>query len=342
MLNRARCRFFALAPVLFAITAMAQQQPDTLHTTSTLVLVPTLVTTTSDAGLAYTLKAEDFTLTDNGVPQKLHLEAASKEPLAVVVLLQTGGAAPRQFVHYAGISTMLEYALGSVPYRVSLVTFDSKPEDRWPFSNDASNLRDAFVKPATGDGGANVLDAIDYGLDWFDDQHPRGRRLILLISDEHFRASDDALRAMTQRLAQTNTTIYSLSFNAQKTYLKDELKHSSPENPPLFFAPDHPAILHTFNLDRPLRQALSAMQSNAAEGVAALSGGTYMPFDDRKDLELQMTAFANDLSNRYILSFQPTSTTEGLHSLQVTLPEHPELHATARSAYWHAASNEKH
>ena len=318
------------------------QQTETLRTSSTLVLVPTRITTTSDAALNITLHAEDFTLTDNGVPQKLHLEEASREPLAVIVLLQTGGAAPRQFANYAGISSLLEYALGSVPYRVSLITFDGEPEDRWPFSSDATNLRDAFLKPKPGNEGAAVLDAIDYGLDWFDDQHPRGRRLILLISDEHFHASDDALRQMTQRLAETNTTIYSLSFNAQKTYLKDELKHSSPENPPLFLSPDHPPLLHTFNLDRPLRQALSAMQANAAEGVAALSGGTYMPFTNRTDLELQLTTFANDLSNRYILSFQPTNPTVGLHSLQVTLPQHPELHATARTAYWHAAPDGKH
>ncbi|AFL86649.1 von Willebrand factor type A-like protein [Terriglobus roseus DSM 18391] len=328
--------------LLLLATAAAAQQADTLRTTSTLVLVPTRVTTTSSAGLNVTLRAEDFTLTDNGVPQKLRLEEASREPLAVIVLLQTGGAAPKQFANYAGISSLLEYALGSVRYRVSLITFDSKPEDRWPFSNDATNLRDAFQKPKPGDGGAAVLDAIDYGLDWFGDQHPRGRRLILLVSDEHFRAGDEALRQMTRRLAETNTTIYSLSFNAQRAYLIDELKHSSPENPPLFMSPDHPPLLHTFNLDRPLRQALSAMQSNAAEGVAALSGGTYMPFTNRKDLELQLTTFANDLSNRYILSFQPTNPTAGLHSLQVSLPQHPDLQATARTAYWHAAPDEKH
>jgi hypothetical protein len=235
---------------------------------------------------------------------------------------------------------MLEYALGSRPYRVSLITFDSQPEDRWPFSNDATNLRDAFQKPRPGDGGAAVLDAIGYGLDWFQDQHPGGRRLILLVSDEHFHASDDDLRQMTQRLAETNTTIYSLSFNAQKTYLKDELKHSSPENPLFFFAPNYPLLLHTFNLDRPLRQALSALQANASEGVAALSGGMYMPFNGRKDLELQLTAFANDLSNRYILSFQPSNPTIGLHSLQITIPGHPDLQTTARAAYWRATPAE--
>ena len=334
-------RYTAALALLFCIVPLlAQNEVDTLRSNSTLVLVPTLVTTTADGSLAYTLKAEDFSLTDDGVPQKLHMEDATHEPIALVVLLQTGGAAPRQFSDYAGVSTMLQNALSAVPYRISLVTFDSQPEDRWPFSNDAGNLRDAFVKPTPGDSGGAVLKAITYGLDWFEDQRPPGRRILLLISDERFQAPADKLRQMTQRLAETNTTIYSLSFNAQKTYLKDELKHSSPANPPLFFAPDHGAILGTFNLGRPLLQAWKAMQGNAAQGVAALSGGTYMPFDSRKDLEHHLLVLANDLNNRYILSFQPSSNTAGLHSIAVTLPRHPELQVTARTAYWHSDAQE--
>lgn len=330
-------RILALGPLLLVAT-LCGQQPDTLQTTSTLVLVPTLVQASSGADLVHALTVKDFVVTDNGVPQQLHLEEATLEPLAVVVLLQTGGAAPRQFANYAGIGTMLQNAFGSVRYHISLVTFDSQPEDRWSFTDDATRLQEAFLKPRPGDGGAAVLNAIEYGLDWFDDQHPGGRRLILLISDEHFHAGHDALRHTTQRLTETNTTIYSLSFNPEKTWLKDEFVHGSPENPPLFFAPDHPAIVHTFNLDRPLRMALGAMQTNAAQGVAALSGGTYMPFNNRGDLEQQLLGLANDLSNRYILSFEPSNSSQGLHSLQVTLPKHPELHITARSAYWNAAA----
>ena len=102
-------RLLLLPGVLFLLsTAAAAQQADTLRTTSTLVLVPTRVTTTSSAGLNVTLRAEDFTLADNGVPQKLHLEEARREPLAVIVLLQTGGVAPKQFANYSGISSLLD------------------------------------------------------------------------------------------------------------------------------------------------------------------------------------------------------------------------------------------
>src|ERR1700761_6513254 len=91
----------ALNAVEVAGRAFAQAPPaappggqSTITSTSTLVIVPTLVRSTS-GDLVYGLKPEDFLLTDNGVEQKISIEEVERQPLAVVVLMQTGGAAPR-------------------------------------------------------------------------------------------------------------------------------------------------------------------------------------------------------------------------------------------------------
>lgn len=112
--------------------APAPAQAPTLSTHSSLVLVPALVR--NKAGeLVYTLSAEDFTLTDDEVPQKLTLEQdTGGEPLALVVVLEIGGAGAREFNKFASIappmSPMLESILGKVPHRVAVVTFDSHPD----------------------------------------------------------------------------------------------------------------------------------------------------------------------------------------------------------------------
>jgi VWFA-related protein len=319
------------------ISARAQRPAvDTLHANSTLVLVPTRVITPS-GDLVHSLQASDFDLTDNGIPQTVSVEEDLHDPLAVVVLLQIGGSAPRQYPNFKGLGTMLEYALGSSPYWVSLVTFDSKPEDRWPFSHNAANLRAAFEQPTTGDSGAAVLDAVEYGLDWFEDQHPRGRRILLLISDEHFPHPAEQARRVIRRLSETNTTVYSLNYSADATWLKDQFTKPRVPNPPYFFAPDRPLISGTFNLAAPLMAALGAMQANASAEIATLSGGVSLPFGNRKSLEQQMTVFANDLANRYLLSFVPKAASEGLHSIRVAVPQQPELKVTARSAYWRSS-----
>src|ERR1700733_13881420 len=87
--------------VLFAAACAAPAQT-TLHTTTTLVVVPTLVQA-SDKGSVLSLAAEDFVLTDNGVPQKVMLEEETKRPLSLVVLMQTGGVARGQFASFGNL-----------------------------------------------------------------------------------------------------------------------------------------------------------------------------------------------------------------------------------------------
>ena len=63
----------------------------TLTSRSNLVLVPVLVKTKA-AKVVLSLTAEDFVLTDNGVPQSVRIEdGALGQPLALAVIVQTGG-----------------------------------------------------------------------------------------------------------------------------------------------------------------------------------------------------------------------------------------------------------
>ena len=119
-------KFAVFVAVACGSVTMAQT---TLRTTTTLVVVPTLVQT-SDKGAVFSLTAEDFVLTDNGVPQKVTLEEETKRPLSLVVLVQTGGVARGQFPSYVNLETMLASLLGGAPNRVSIVNFDRSEERR--------------------------------------------------------------------------------------------------------------------------------------------------------------------------------------------------------------------
>jgi hypothetical protein len=94
-------------------------QVSLLSTRSTLVLAPALVR--NKAGdLVFTLAANDFVLTDDGVPQKLTLEQdTGGEPLALVVILEIGGAGAREFNQFSSIAPplapMLASIVGNVP-----------------------------------------------------------------------------------------------------------------------------------------------------------------------------------------------------------------------------------
>jgi VWFA-related protein len=328
------------ALTLFSGITVAQT---TLHTTTTLVVVPTVVQTQEKA-VVFSLTADDFILTDNGVRQKVTLEEESQRPLSLVVLIQTGGIARGQFQNYKNLGLMLEDILGMGRNEASIVNFDSRVTGVSPFTTDIEQWREAIDKPDPGDDGAAILDSIAFGLDLLKKEPANNRRAILLISQERDNGSKTSLNEIVRDLGEANTTVYSLTFSAEKTTVKQAFKDSPRLNPPIVVTPststgqavNDPSTPTQgyFNLDAPLRLIFGAMQKNLSGEVANLSGGQSINFDNKNELDEALSRVGSHLRNSYFLSFSPTSTKPGLHTIKVQLAHHPELIVTARSNYW--------
>jgi VWFA-related protein len=334
--------------ILSVVLANAALAQTTLHTTTTLVVVPTLVQTAGKETV-FSLTAEDFVLTDNGVPQKVTLEEETKRPLSLVVLMQTGGVARGQFASYVNLETLLASLLGGAPggpsNRVSIVNFDSQPEAASPFTSDVSRWKEAIDKPDQGDSGAAIFDGISFALDLLKKEPIGNRRAILLISQERDDGSKTQMKEIVRDLGETNTAIYSVTFSAQKAEVKLALKNPQ-VNPPITAVPSDGSIKAYndperpfqgyFKLDAPLRLIFGAMQKNLSAEVADLSGGESMSFDGRGELEQDMNVLSGHIRNSYLLSFTPTSTKPGLHTIKVSVALHPEMVVSARTSYWAA------
>lgn len=239
--------------------------PSTLSTHSTLVLVPALVRN-KEGELVYTLNANDFTLTDDGIPQKLTLEQdTGGEPLALVVVLEIGGAGAREFNRFSTIAPpmgpMLESIIGNVPHKVAVVAFDSQPtllQDFTPNIDDAATAIQALAPGCTrqhhldncasplalrnvplGDNGAAILDSIDFSVDLLRKQPIQYRRAILLVSETLDRGShigiDDAVRSITD----TNTVIYSIAFSTGKSEAAHYAARELPTQPGALWMENH-------------------------------------------------------------------------------------------------------
>jgi VWFA-related protein len=336
-------RLFLQATLLAALTASSLAQ-ETLHTTTTLIVVPTLVQT-SAKDVVYTLTADDFILTDNGTPQKIRLEPTSTQHLSLVVLVQTGGSATRELQYYAHLETMLAALLEdstSAKNQVSIVNFGSKPEAASPFTTNVAEWTDAINHPDPGDSGAAILDSLAYSLRLLDAQPASNRRAILLISQPTDDGSKTPLKEILRTAAETNTTIYTLTFSPEKTAIKEALKGSTHGNAPIAIGSINPGnatvvtpgYIAYFDLSLPLNLLLSTMQKNLAANVATLTGGEAATFDNQISLDQDLGTFATHIRNRYLLTFQPASPTPGLHKLEVRLPHHPELNVSSRTDYW--------
>jgi len=294
-------------------------------------VVPALVQSSSKE-VVYSLNADDFLLTDKGVPQKVALDEADKQPLSLVVLIQTGSAAVREFDKYHGLETMLASMLGGAPNQVAIVNFDSKPEAASPFTSDIVQWTDAIDRPDPGDSGAAIMDALKFGLDLLVKQPANHRRVILLISQPQDSGSKTTAKEIARITGETNAAIYSVTFTPQMTRLKGALKEPAHSNPPLTVG--NRSYVAYFNLTEPLNMIIDAMRKDVAAEVATLSGGEAIRFESRQQLDDVVASIGNHIRYRYMLNFRPSPVDPGFHPIHVSLIHHPELTVSARNSYW--------
>jgi VWFA-related protein len=249
-----------------------------------------------------------------------------------VVLIQTGGIARTQFPNYKNLESMLEEILGKGPNEASIVNFDSRIEGVSPFTSDIAQWRDAIDKPDGGNSGAAIFDSIEYGLGLLKKEPASNRRAILLISQEHDNGSTTSMKQIVRDLGEANTAIYSVTFSAEKNEAIEGLKHPH-VNPPIVVV-EQAGPAYPMDLGAPLKLIFGAMQKNLSAEVANLSGGEANSFDNKNELDEALSRVGSHLRNSYILSFSPTSTKPGLHTIKVQLAHHPEMIVSARSNYW--------
>jgi hypothetical protein len=335
---------------------------------SNLVLVPALVKTKTGETV-FSLTADDFILTDNGVPQSLRLELdTDSQPLALAVIVQTGGLGAEHLPDYRHLGAVLDAVIGNVPHRVAVVSFDSSPRLERDFSADTDAAAKKIAALEEGDPGVAILDALNFGINLLREQPPAYRRAVLLFSETIDSGSqtsfEDALRAVDD----TNTTIYSFGFSSTKAAVEHQasklpkLPVPLPGGSPYSDVPYAPggcmskdpnadpdahgkrgvqALDCASDLLPPLRLARMAFlaakdgfRRNVPESVAQLTGGEYFAFKDATTLRRHLITISNDVPNYYVLSFRPQSPQPGLHALELRLKDRPELQVSARNAYW--------
>lgn len=332
------------------------QGQTTLTVQSTLVEVPVLVKT-KGGQVVFALTADDFVVTDDGAPQRIRLEQdTDRQPLALAIVVETGGAGARHLAEYEQLDAILEWLIGNVEHRVELVSFDSRAHVVMGFTHNVGDVSEQLSRLNPGDNGAAILDGIAKAVEQLQAQPPRFRRAILLLSETRDQGSRTTLNEALRLISDANITMYSFGFSSTKAAVAHEASK--------FDRPDEPGPAHgcfsregadpeydghygrqvldcISDLAPPLRLATMAflaasdgLKKNTAESIAGLTGGEFFHFHDAKDLRAGLIRIAHDVPNYYVLSFRPTLVTPGLHALHVEIKGRRDLVFKARSEYW--------
>jgi Ca-activated chloride channel family protein len=172
---------FSIAFFLSPSRAQEEPAPSVIHVDVNLVMVDATVKTKSGQILGG-LKKEDFELREDGVPQKIDVFSRDELPLSVALVLDLSDSigpflGPLREAANTALSAL------KPDDEVALFTFSTEAELRVPFTKDKSQLAQQINAFKVG-GATNINDGIFVAARYLLGAPPKGRRVIILISDD--------------------------------------------------------------------------------------------------------------------------------------------------------------
>ena len=192
------------------------------------------------------------------------------------------------------------------------------------FTDSAEAMQASLSSMHSGDGGAAILDALQYSVRLLEGAPRNRRRVLLLISETRDHGSYLAkIQDVVSEIGNSNVVVSALPFSPSRSQVLDtERGYLMNET------------RSTGDLFAPLMMASQAVRRNTPKAITEMTGGEYEMFASRKSFERLMTTFANHLQSRYLLSFQPEDPHPGLHQIRVRLRQPGKATVLARTSYW--------
>jgi VWFA-related protein len=181
--NTLRISVLVVLAVFFSrIPVQAQdQQAGVIRMDVNLVLLDATVKSKSGQIMG-DLKNEAFELREDGVPQKIDIFSRDELPLNVALVLDLSDSIG-PFLGPLREAANTALAALKPEDEVALFTFSTEAELRVPFTNDKTKIAEQFNTFHAG-GATNINDGIFVASKYLLTAPPRGRRVIILISDD--------------------------------------------------------------------------------------------------------------------------------------------------------------
>jgi Ca-activated chloride channel family protein len=184
---RSKLRPSILVVLLFAFVASVSRIPvqaqdqATIRVDVNLVLLDATVKTKAGQ-IMNNLKKEDFQVREDGVAQKIALFGRDELPLNVALVLDLSDSIG-PFLGPLRDAAATTLAALKPEDEVSLFTFSTEAELRVPLTKDKSKIAELF-NSFKAEGATNINDGIFVAAKYFLATMPKGRRVIILISDD--------------------------------------------------------------------------------------------------------------------------------------------------------------
>lgn len=218
-----RCFVFAIILALIVAVcsgATATAQDDVVKLKADLVTIDATVTD-KDGNFIRNLKADDFTVYEDGVPQKLDFFEASEQaaltrPLAVVVAIDTSGSIKPEEITRQRLATENFMRLVRPESVFAVIAFNTETRVLQDFTSDARKVSAAFQKIGEVTGSSRIFGSIDKAVGMLK-RAPRfrdGRRLrrvVIVLTDGYDNVSPPEQGDLIRRANDAEVTVFSIT-----------------------------------------------------------------------------------------------------------------------------------
>jgi len=321
-------------------------------------LVTTPVTVLDHNGeLVSDLGVNDFTISDNGLRQKiLHFDLGNG-PLSIVILVENSSRIAELLpgIRTAGI-VFSETLIGSED-EVAVLSFHDSVDKLTEFTTDHELVQHTINKLNEGTQGCKLFDALATAVQMLSYRHavqptadlPERRRIIVVVSEAIDVGSGEHLDRVLHRAQLSNVTIYSIGLSTTLAELKSQPKDLRPQVVPqgIMPQPGPPGIMQTPNtedlkwgygnflrlLEWAGRNLKNEFTGHALETLTAGTGGQHIATSNRKLMEKAISEIGGELHLQYSLMYEASDNAPGFHRTAVHVSR-KELKVRQRPGYY--------
>lgn len=283
--------------------APPRQAPYVFHATASEVLVHATVVNKKGEPIT-DLPQADFTIFENGVPQRIEFFAHEDAPVSVGILVDNSGSMKdsRPEVDRAA----LNFVKASNPQdEVFVVNFNDEYYLDAAFTNSIPKLQDA-LEHIESSGGTALYDAIIASLDYMNNNARNDKHVMLVITD----GDDD-----------------------ESTYtLEQTVRALQAKNSPLIYC--------IGIMDKDNTRSMTHSAERALKALSQATGGTaYFPKDLRQ-VNAITQAVAQEIRSQYTFAYHSNQTGAGYRAIRLEVKDRHQKHLVVHTRggyYAHAA-----
>ena len=320
-------------------------------------LVNTPVTVRDRSGqMIHDLDAKNFTVSDNGVTQKITHFDLGGDPLSVVILMETSERIDSIFPEIRKTGSLFADTVMGASGEAAIVGFNDSVDKLQDFTADGEAIEKTIHGMREGTWGSRLYDAMAVGVEMLTSRPqpsaelPGRRRILFIMSEATDVGSGTKLGEVLRQAQLANITIYSVGLSTTRAELQSKTKKQPIEvTPPgTFGQPPPPGAVQTPTSEAQraggidilalavwaVQHAENQVKAHALEVAATATGGAHVATYRDRSIEKAIDEVGGELHSQYSVSYTPTGTGElGYHEIKISVDK-PGVTVRARPGYY--------